>query len=341
FTDFVFSAGTRLNAVALGVTARYRKLRQPLNYILVNVSFSGFVSCIFTVFTVFTVFGIFTVFVSSSQGNFIFGKRVCSLEGFVGATGGGWGSPAVPWGRHKGGTWVSWGTTGLSCGCHRDAMGRHKVPWGCHGGATGRGTWRGACGEPEGLQCSRGPDWYTVGTKYKSEYYTWFLFVSCFVAPLSLVAFPYSQLPSALRAGGMEKWPGQGPGPDPDAAWAQVAAQQQESAPTRKAEREVSGVVAVMVGSFCLCYAPYTALATYVVNNRDRGLDLRLVTIAAAFSKSACVCDPITYCFVNKQFRACIAQAAHGTPATDDSDTSSPAQRTEVLCASSSRVGPS
>lgn len=37
---------------------------------------------------------------------------------------------------------------------------------------------------------------------------------------------------------------------------AQVAAQQQESASTQKAEREVSRMVAVMVGSLCLCYVP-------------------------------------------------------------------------------------
>lgn len=53
---------------------------------------------------------------------------------------------------------------------------------------------------PEGLQCSCGPDWYTVGTKYKSEYYTWFLFIFCFIVPLTLIIFSYSQLLGALRA---------------------------------------------------------------------------------------------------------------------------------------------
>lgn len=81
----------------------------------------------------------------------------------------------------------------------------------------------------------------------------------------------------------------------------QVAAQQQESATTQKAEREVSHMVVVMVGSFCLCYVPYAALAMYMVNNRNHGLDLRLVTIPAFFSKSSCVYNPIIYCFMNKQ----------------------------------------
>lgn len=53
---------------------------------------------------------------------------------------------------------------------------------------------------PEGLQCSCGPDWYTVGTKYRSEYYTWFLFIFCFIVPLALICFSYSQLLGALRA---------------------------------------------------------------------------------------------------------------------------------------------
>ncbi|XP_010124621.1 PREDICTED: ultraviolet-sensitive opsin-like, partial [Chlamydotis macqueenii] len=78
FMGFVFLVGTPLNAVVLLVTVKYKKLRQPLNYILVNISFSGFISCIFSVFT---------VFVSSSQGYFVFGKHMCALEGFVGATG--------------------------------------------------------------------------------------------------------------------------------------------------------------------------------------------------------------------------------------------------------------
>lgn len=48
---------------------------------------------------------------------------------------------------------------------------------------------------PKGLQCS-----CTVGTKYYSEYYTWFLFIFCYIVPLSLICFSYSQLPGVFRA---------------------------------------------------------------------------------------------------------------------------------------------
>ena len=65
-------------------------------------------------------------------------------------------------------------------------------------------------------------------------------------------------------------------------------------------------MVVVMVGSFCLCYVPYAALAMYMVNNRNHGLDLRLVTIPAFFSKSSCVYNHIIYCFMNKQVKRSI-----------------------------------
>ncbi|KAJ8783013.1 hypothetical protein J1605_009621 [Eschrichtius robustus] len=193
---------------------------------------------------------------------------------------------------------------------------------------------------PEGLQCSCSPDWYTVGTKYYSEDYTWFLFIFCYIVPLSLICFSYSQLLGVFRAVSAFR-EGQG-GRDHKALGEReerVAAQQQESATTQKAEREVSHTVVMMVGSFCLCCTPYAALATYIVNNRNHGVDLRFVTIPAFFSKSACVYNPIIYCFMNKQFRACIMEMVCGKPMTDESDTSS-SQKMEVSTVSSSQVGP-
>lgn len=76
---FVFFAGTPLNAIVLVATLRYKKLRQPLNYILVNVSLGGFLFCSFSVFT---------VFIASCHGYFLFGPHVCALEAFLGSAAG-------------------------------------------------------------------------------------------------------------------------------------------------------------------------------------------------------------------------------------------------------------
>ncbi|KAM5205800.1 LOW QUALITY PROTEIN: short-wave-sensitive opsin 1 [Hipposideros larvatus] len=170
--------------------------------------------------------------------------------------------------------------------------------------------------------CSCGSGWYTMGTKYRSEYYTWFLFIFCFVGPLPLICFSYSQLLGALRA---------------------VAAQQQDS--IQKAEREVSHMVVVLVGSFCLD-TTLCALAMSMVNSCHQWLDLRLVTIPA-FSSSACVYNLIS-CFMNKQ-RGCLhfcpfplvpgLAMVCGKSMTDKSVMSS-SQKTEVSTLSSSQVGP-
>nr|AMD82567.1 ultra-violet sensitive visual pigment [Hypsiglena jani] len=307
FMGLVFFAGTPLNAIILFVTIKYKKLRQPLNYILVNISFAGLIFCIFAVFT---------VFLSSTQGYFFFGRQVCRLEAFLGTVAGmvtGWSLAFLAFERYI----VICKPLGNFRFNAKHAVVVVATTWIIGVGVAIPPFFGWSRFIPEGLQCSCGPDWYTVGTKYKSEYYSWFLFIFCFIIPLTLIIFSYARLLGALRA---------------------VAAQQQESATTQKAEREVSRMVVVMVASFCICYVPYAALAMYMVNNPHHGLDLRLVTIPAFFSKSSCVYNPIIYCFMNKQFRACIMETVCGKPMVDESDVSS--QKTEISSASSSQVSP-
>ncbi|NWS31764.1 OPSUV protein, partial [Polioptila caerulea] len=305
FMGLVFVAGTPLNAIVLIVTIKYKKLRQPLNYILVNISVSGLMCCIFC---------IFTVFISSSQGYFIFGKHVCAFEGFSGATVGlvtGWSLAFLAFERYI----VICKPFGNFRFNSRHALLVVAATWIIGVGVAVPPFFGWSRYIPEGLQCSCGPDWYTVGTKYKSEYYTWFLFVFCFIVPLSLIIFSYSQLRAQEQDGQGTRQGGGG--------LHRVLGRGQEPGQAR-------GVP-----------VPGTALAMYMVNNREHGIDLRLVTIPAFFSKSSCVYNPIIYCFMNKQFRACIMETVCGRPMSDDSDVSSSAQRTEVSSVSSSQVGPS
>ncbi|XP_053572298.1 short-wave-sensitive opsin 1 [Bombina bombina] len=309
FMGLVFLFGMPLNTIVLIVTVKYKKLRQPLNYILVNISLAGFLICWFS---------IFPVFVSSTQGYFVFGKLVCSFEAFMGSVAGmvnGWSLAFLAFERYI----VICKPVGSFRFTSKHALLVVLCTWIIGIGVSIPPFLGWSRYIAEGLQCSCGPDWYTVGSKYRSEYYTWFLFVFCFIIPLTLICFSYGKLLGAIRA---------------------VAAQQQESATTQKAEREVSRMVIAMIGSYCTCYVPYAAMAMYMVNNRNHEMDLRLVTIPAFFSKSACVYNPIIYCFMNKQFRGCILETVCGRPITDDSETST-SQRTEVSTTSPSQVSPS
>ncbi|XP_054862793.1 putative violet-sensitive opsin [Amphiprion ocellaris] len=79
FMGFVFCAGTPLNLVVLLAVAKYKKLRVPLNYILVNISFAGFI---------FVTFSVSQVFFASLKGYYFFGHTLCALESAVGSIAG-------------------------------------------------------------------------------------------------------------------------------------------------------------------------------------------------------------------------------------------------------------
>ncbi|XP_060040184.1 short-wave-sensitive opsin 1, partial [Erinaceus europaeus] len=181
FMGFVFFAGTPLNSMVLLATLRYRKLRQPLNYILVNVSLGGFLFCIFSVLT---------VFIASCKGYFIFGPLVCAWEAFLGSAAGlvtSWSLAFLAFERYV----VVCKPFGSFRFSSRHALMVVLATWIMGVGVSIPPFFGWSRFIPEGLQCSCGPDWYTVGTKYHSESYTWFLFLFCFIAPLSLICFSY------------------------------------------------------------------------------------------------------------------------------------------------------
>ncbi|KAK2510418.1 Opn2sw [Columba guinea] len=253
----LIALGGPINALTIACTARYKKLRSHLNYILVNLAAANLlVICV----------GSTTAFYSFSQMYFALGPTACKIEGFAATLGGNRGR---------------WGTGTLGT----ETLG----PWDI--GTLDVGTLDGCiwvyfgvtpCGRyiPEGLQCSCGPDWYTANNKWNNESYVIFLFCFCFGVPLALIVFSYGRLLLTLRA---------------------VARQQEQSASTQKAEREVTKMVVVMVLGFLVCWAPYSAFALWVVTHRGRPFDVGLASIPSVFSKASTVYNPVIYVFMNKQ----------------------------------------
>ncbi|RMC22746.1 hypothetical protein DUI87_00246 [Hirundo rustica rustica] len=174
---------------------------------------------------------------------------------------------------------------------------------------------------PEGLQCSCGPDWYTTENKWNNESYVIFLFCFCFGFPLTVIIFSYGRLLLTLRA---------------------VAKQQEQSATTQKAEREVTKMVVVMVLGFLVCWLPYCCFALWVVTHRGQPFDLGLASVPSVFSKASTVYNPVIYVFMNKQFRSCMLKLVFcgRSPFGDDDDVSGSSQATQVSSVSSSQVSP-
>lgn len=76
---FLIFTGLPINILTLLVTFKHKKLRQPLNYILVNLAVADlFMAC----------FGFTVTFYTAWNGYFIFGPIGCAIEGFFATLGG-------------------------------------------------------------------------------------------------------------------------------------------------------------------------------------------------------------------------------------------------------------
>lgn len=53
---------------------------------------------------------------------------------------------------------------------------------------------------PEGLQCSCGPDYYTLAPGYNNESYVMYMFVCHFLVPVGTIFFTYGSLVLTVKA---------------------------------------------------------------------------------------------------------------------------------------------
>ncbi|KAM6118566.1 pinopsin [Phoenicopterus ruber ruber] len=262
-----------VNGLVIVVSIRYKKLRSPLNYILVNLAVADLLV---------TLCGSSVSFSNNINGFFVFGKRMCELEGFmVSLTGivGLWSLAILAFERYV----VVCRPLGDFRFQHRHAVSGCAFTWSWSLLWTTPPLLGWSSYVPEGLRTSCGPNWYTGGSSNNT--YILALFVTCFVMPLSLILFSYANLLMTLRA---------------------AAAQQRESDTTQQAEREVTRMVIAMVMAFLVCWLPYTTFALVVATNKDIAIQPALASLPSYFSKTATVYNPIIYVFMNKQFQSCL-----------------------------------
>ncbi|NWW50321.1 OPSP protein, partial [Pedionomus torquatus] len=262
-----------VNGLVIVVSLRYKKLRSPLNYILVNLAVANLLV---------TLCGSSVSFSNNINGFFVLGKQMCELEGFmVSMTGivGLWSLAILAFERYV----VVCRPLGDFRFQHRHAVGGCAFTWSWSLLWTTPPLLGWSSYVPEGLRTSCGPNWYTGGSNNSS--YILALFVTCFVMPLSLILFSYTNLLMTLRV---------------------AAAQQRESDTTQQAEREVTRMVIVMVMAFLICWLPYTTFALVVATNKGITIQPALASLPSYFSKTATVYNPIIYVFMNKQFQSCL-----------------------------------
>ncbi|KAM9325232.1 opsin-VA-like [Gastrophryne carolinensis] len=266
------------NFIVIVVTAKFKQLRQPLNYIIVNLSVADFL--------VSVVGGSISI-AANSRGYFYFGAWACVVEGF-----------AVTFF----GIVALWSLSIL-------AFERYVVICRPLGNLRLRGKhsaigilfvwvfslvwtippifgWSSYTTSKIGTTCE--PNWYS-GELEDHSYIITFL-ITCFVLPLLLIFVSYGKLMRKLR---------------------KVSDTQGRLGSTRKPEKEVTRMVVIMIVAFLICWTPYAALSILVTAWPSLELDPRLAAVPAFFAKTASMYNPIIYVYMNKQFRRCLLQMFH------------------------------
>ncbi|KAL4641243.1 opsin-VA-like [Arapaima gigas] len=263
------------NFTVMLITFKFKQLRQPLNYIIVNLSVADFLV---------SLIGGTLSFITNARGYFFLGRSACVLEGF-----------AVTFF----GIVALWSLAVL-------AFERFFVICRPLGNIRLRGKhaalgllfvwtfsfiwtippvlgWSSYTVSKIGTTCE--PNWYSGN--YSDHTYIITFFTTCFIMPLGVITVSYAKLTRKLR---------------------KVSNTHGRLGNARKPERQVTRMVVVMIVAFMVGWTPYAAFSILVTAYPTIDLDPRLAAIPAFFSKTAAVYNPVIYVFMNKQFRKCLIQ---------------------------------
>ncbi|KAM6956397.1 vertebrate ancient long opsin a [Aplochiton taeniatus] len=274
---FVTTLSLCENFTVMLVTFKFKQLRQPLNYIIVNLSIADFLV---------SLTGGFISFLTNAKGYFFLGKWACVLEGF-----------AVTYF----GIVAMWSLAVLSferffvicrpLGNVR-LRGKHAVlgllfVWTFSFIWTIPPVfgWNSYTVSKIGTTCE--PNWYS--SNMSDHTYIITFFTTCFILPLGVIIYCYGKLLRKLRK-----------------------VSHGRIGNVRKPERQVTRMVVVMIVAFMVGWTPYAVFSIVVTICPTIYLDPKLASIPAFFSKTAAVYNPVIYVFMNKQFRKCLIQLFTG-----------------------------
>ncbi|XP_064519523.1 opsin-VA-like [Pseudopipra pipra] len=263
------------NLAVILVTFKFKQLRQPVNYVVVNLSVADFLV---------SLTGGTISFLTNLKGYFYMGYWACVLEGFAVTFFGIvalWSLALLAFERY---IVICRPLGNLRLEGRHAALGIVSV-WAFSFIWTIPPTmgWSSYTTSKIGTTCEL--NWYS-GT-YADHAYVIVFFTTCFIVPLLVILVSYGKLVQKLK---------------------KVSETQGRLRTTRRPERQVTRMVVVMIIAFLICWMPYAAFSILVTADPSIELDPCLAAIPAFFSKTATVYNPIIYVFMNKQFRKCLIQ---------------------------------
>ncbi|XP_062987673.1 vertebrate ancient opsin-like [Elgaria multicarinata webbii] len=263
------------NFTVILVTLKFKQLRQPLNYVIVNLSVADFLV---------SLTGGTISFLTNLKGYFYMGRWACVLEGFAVTFFGIvalWSLALLAFERY---IVICRPLGNMRLRGKHAALGIAFV-WVFSFIWTIPPTmgWSSYTTSKIGTTCE--PNWYSGD--YNDHTFIITFFTTCFILPLLVILVSYGKLTRKLK---------------------KVSDTQGRLGSTRKPERQVTRMVVIMIFAFLICWSPYAAFSVLVTACPSIELDPRLAAIPAFFSKTATVYNPIIYVFMNNQFRNCLIQ---------------------------------
>ncbi|KAL4613028.1 vertebrate ancient opsin-like [Arapaima gigas] len=270
------------NFTVMLVTFKFKQLRQPLNYIIVNLSVADFLV---------SLIGGTISFLTNAQGYFFLGRWACVLEGFAVTFFGIvalWSLAILAFERFF---VICRPLKNVRMGSFHAALGLLFV-WTFSFIWTVPPVfgWSSYTVSKIGTTCE--PNWYS--SDYSDHTYIITFFTTCFILPLAVIVGSYGKLMQKLR---------------------KVSNMHGRLGNARKPDQEVARMVIVMIAAFMVGWTPYAAFSITVTICPTIHLDPRVAAVPAFFSKTATIYNPIIYVFMNKQFRKCLIQLFKGNRA--------------------------
>ncbi|KAI5623283.1 vertebrate ancient long opsin [Silurus asotus] len=294
------------NSTVMIITYRFKQLRQPLNYIIVNLSVADF--CL-------SLVGGTISFLTNARGYFFLGRWACVLEGFAVTFFGIvalWSLAILAFERFF---VICRPLENVRLGVKHAAMGLLFV-WTFSFICTIPPVfgWNSYTVSKIGTTCE--PNWYS--RDYNDHTYIITFFVTCFILPLGVIILSYGKLMQKLR---------------------KVSNTHGKLGNARKPDRAVARMVIVMIIAYMVGWTPYAAVSIIVTACPSINIDPRLAAAPAFFAKTAAVYNPIIYVFMNKQFRKCLIQVFKGNGMNIDSSHLNPTSDKGPITKTESHLG--
>ncbi|XP_043921234.1 pinopsin-like isoform X2 [Protopterus annectens] len=270
FLGLIFILGFINNLMVLLMFLKFKAIRTPINLILLNISVSDFLVC---------VFGTPFSFAASIEGRWLIGYYGCKWYGFANSLFGIASLISL--------SVLSYERYVTVINSTKVDLSNYRKAWLCIGGTWFYSLlwtipplfgWSNYGPEGPGTTCS--VEW--TAKSASSISYIVCLFIFCLILPLLLMVYCYGSIVKAIMG---------------------VAKMNQTMA--QKREHRILIMVICMVTCYLLCWMPYGIVAL-IATFGSRGLISPTVSIIPSIlAKSSTVVNPVIYVLLNKQFYRC------------------------------------